>query len=73
MFLATARAAGLPCALCGRADPPPDSVDHRYPVSWEVPGIDPMDPAHWQPAHRSCNHRRQARPALPRLNTSRQW
>lgn len=69
---------GLPCALCNR---PIDytldarsrwglTVDHRVPL-WE--GGHPVDPANWQPAHRSCNSSRGAREgnALRRPNRPR--
>ena len=30
-----ARAAGLPCGICGETDPPVDQVHHTIPISWK--------------------------------------
>jgi hypothetical protein len=32
-YLLLARAAGMPCGICGSADPPPDQVHHLTPIS----------------------------------------
>jgi hypothetical protein len=37
------------CHLC--CHPGADTIDHLYPLSWQVPGIDPYDITFWRPAH----------------------
>ena len=75
-YLMMARAAGMPCGICGVADPPPDQVHHTIPISWGRG--DPFDTSTWQPSHAACNNRQQDKPSLnldlgSALNTSRQW
>ena len=69
------------CHLCSH--PGADSIDHLYPLSWQVPGIDPYDIRYWRPAHNNkpcetcgkrCNNVKGNRSIAPvDLNTSRQW
>ena len=75
-YLMMARAAGMPCGICGKPDPPPDQVHHITPISWKR--ADPFDTVNWMPAHGDCNNRQQDKPLfgieLRRgLNTSREW
>lgn len=75
-YLLLARAAGLGCGICGKADPPPDQVHHTEPISWGRGN--PFDTNKWQPAHGDCNNKQQDKPSInldPRvgLNTSRDW
>jgi 5-methylcytosine-specific restriction endonuclease McrA len=62
------------CWLCGKADPPADTVDHILPIS-KYPEL-AHDMANLRPAHRSCNSRKGAGGVTPHVRPmpkSRHW
>ncbi|MEU0359929.1 HNH endonuclease [Streptomyces cyaneofuscatus] len=77
-LVASLRAAGGPCWLCGHNID--TSLDAKHPMSFTldhlVPlsrGGDLLDPANARAAHRRCNSARGNRATIPQPRASRRW
>ncbi|MGA6159604.1 HNH endonuclease [Stenotrophomonas sp. NPDC087984] len=77
-LVASLKAAGHPCWICGYSIPP--GLDARHPLSFTLDHVVPLskggdltDPANARSAHRRCNSARGNRLTVPQPRASRRW